>query len=302
MNWYKEYQAEWKEIIETVARELGRSEQMVEKDTIQSMFLFELAKSELPFVFKGGTSLSKVYNLIDRFSEDIDLSMNRRPTQSERVKSKELIIEIAENLGLVLSNPEEIKSRYDYNKYVFKYDSLFSVIPLEIIIETSYYQSVYPVDKHVVGSFVGRFCLDRNIILPVPFEAAEVMMDVQSVERTFIDKVFAVCDYKIQNMQDRDSRHLYDICKLLREVELNEELDKLIDMVRDDRMQSKNNPSAQLEYFIPDMLKEIIRSRFYEPDYKNVTQKLLYEDISYDYAIENGIAIVAESDVFVYKK
>ncbi len=302
MNWYREYQAEWKEIIETVARELGRSEQMVEKDTIQSIFLFELAKSELPFVFKGGTSLSKVYNLIDRFSEDIDLSMNRRPTQSERVKSKELIIEIAENLGLVLSNPEEIKSRYDYNKYVFKYDSLFSVIPLEIIIETSYYQSVYPVDKHVVGSFVGRFCLDRNIILPVPFEAAEVMMNVQSVERTFVDKVFAVCDYKIQNMQDRDSRHLYDICKLLQEVELNEELDKLIDMVRDDRMQSKNNPSAQLEYVIPDMLKEIIRSRFYEPDYKNVTQKLLYEDISYDYAIENGIAIIAESDVFIYKK
>ena len=302
MNWYKEYQTEWKEIIETVARELGRSEQMVEKDTIQSMFLFELAKSELPFVFKGGTSLSKVYNLIDRFSEDIDLSMNRRPTQSERVKSKELIIEIAENLGLVLSNPEEIKSRYDYNKYVFKYDSLFSVIPLEIIIETSYYQSVYPVDKHIVGSYVGRFCLDRNIILPVPFEAAEVMMNVQSIERTFVDKVFAVCDYKIQNMQDRDSRHLYDICKLLREVELNEELDKLIDMVRDDRMQSKNNPSAQLEYIIPDMLKEIIRSRFYEPDYKNVTQKLLYEDISYDYAIENGIAIIAESDVFIYKK
>lgn len=302
MNWYREYQAEWKEIIETVARELGRSEQMVEKDTIQSMFLYELAKSELPFVFKGGTSLSKAYNLIDRFSEDIDLSMNRRPTQSERVKSKELIIDIAENLGLVLSNLEDIKSRYDYNKYVFMYESLFSVIPLEIIIETSYYQSVYPVDKHVVGSFVGRFCLDRNIILPVPFEAAEVMMNVQSVERTFVDKVFAVCDYKIQNMQDRDSRHLYDICKLLREVELNEELDKLIDMVRDDRMQSKNNPSAQLDYYIPDMLKEIIRSRFYESDYKNVTQKLLYEDISYDYAIENGIAIVAESDVFVYKK
>lgn len=302
MNWYREYQAEWKEIIETVARELGRSEQMVEKDTIQSMFLYELAKSELPFVFKGGTSLSKAYNLIDRFSEDIDLSMNRRPTQSERVKSKELIIDIAENLGLVLSNPEDIKSRYDYNKYVFKYESLSSVIPLEIIIETSYYQSVYPVDKHVVGSFVGRFCLDRNIILPVPFEAAEVMMNVQSVERSFVDKVFAVCDYKIQNMQDRDSRHLYDICKLLREVELNEELDKLIDMVRDDRMQSKNNPSAQLDYYIPDILKEIIRSRFYESDYKNVTQKLLYENISYDYAIENGIAIVAESDVFVYKK
>ena len=52
MNWYKEYQAEWREIIETVARELGRVSKMVEKETIQSIFLFELAKSELPFIFK----------------------------------------------------------------------------------------------------------------------------------------------------------------------------------------------------------------------------------------------------------
>ena len=301
MSWYKEHFAEWKEIIETVAREQGRSEQMVEKDTIQSMFLHELAKSELPFVFKGGTSLSKAYDLIDRFSEDIDLSMNRRPTQSERVKSKEIVVSIAEGLGLNLSNPDEIKSRYDYNKYVFQYDSMFATFPLEIIVETSYYQAVYPVEKHVVGSFVGKFCKERNITIPVPFEAAEVLMNVQSVERTFVDKVFAVCDYKIQNMQDRDSRHLYDICKLLGQVKMDQQLDELIDVVRHDRMHSKNNPSAQLKYNIPEMLKDIISSRFYESDYKNVTQKLLYEDISYDYAIEHGIAIVAEKDVFEYK-
>lgn len=302
MNWYREYYDIWKEIIETVARELGRSEQMVEKDTIQSMFLYELAKSELPFVFKGGTSLSKAYNLIDRFSEDIDLSMNRRPTQSERIKSKDLILSIAENLGLILTNSNDIKSRYDYNKYVFQYESMFADIPLEIIIETSYYQEAYPVEKHVIGSFIGEFCKDNNISLPIPFDAAEVTMNVQSVERTFVDKVFAVCDYKLQNMQDRDSRHLYDICKLLNVVELNPELDELIDTVREDRMHSKNNPSAQLEYNIPEMLREIINSRFYEADYKNITQKLLYENISYDYAIENGIAIVAETDVFLWRK
>lgn len=67
-------------------------------------------------------------------------------------------------------------------------------------------------------------------------------------------------------------------------------------------MHSKNNPSAQLEYNIPEMLKEIIDGRFYETDYKNITQKLLYENISYDYSIEHGIAIVAKSDVFEYKK
>ena len=108
MNWYKDNFNEWKEIIETVARETGRNEQMVEKDTIQSIFLNELSKSDLPFVFKGGTALSKAYNLIDRFSEDIDLSMNRKLTQSERSKSKETIITIADNLGLELSNASDI--------------------------------------------------------------------------------------------------------------------------------------------------------------------------------------------------
>ena len=302
MSWYSEYRNEWKEIIEAVARECKRAELMVEKDTVQSMFLLELSKINLPFVFKGGTSLSKAYNLIDRFSEDIDLSMNRKPTQTERKASKEHIVEIAKSLGLELTNPDQIKSRYDYNRYVFSYDSLFSEKPMEIIVETSYYQTVYPAEKHEVGSFVGKFCKDNGISLPIPFEAATVIMNVQSLERTFIDKIFAICDYRIQNMQDRDSRHLYDICKLLPVIKMDLKLDELIDTVRKDRMHSKNNPSAQLEYNIPEMLKEIISSRFYEPDYRNVTQKLLYEDISYDYAIENGIAVVAESEVFLYKK
>lgn len=302
MSWYSEYRNEWKEIIEAVARECKRAELMVEKDTVQSMFLLELSKINLPFVFKGGTSLSKAYNLIDRFSEDIDLSMNRKPTQTERKASKEHIVEIAKSLGMELTNLDQIKSRYDYNMYVFSYDSLFSEKPMEIIVETSYYQTVYPAEKHEVGSFVGKFCKDNGISLPIPFEAATVIMNVQSLERTFIDKIFAICDYRIQNMQDRDSRHLYDICKLLPVIKMDLKLDELIDTVRKDRMHSKNNPSAQLEYNIPEMLKEIISSRFYEPDYRNVTQKLLYEDISYDYAIENGIAVVAESEVFLYKK
>ena len=59
MSWYREYRNEWKEIIETVARECKRAELMVEKDTVQSMVLAELAKRDLLFVFKGGTSLSK---------------------------------------------------------------------------------------------------------------------------------------------------------------------------------------------------------------------------------------------------
>lgn len=46
MSWYSEYRNEWKEIIEAVARECKRAELMVEKDTVQSMFLLELSKVE----------------------------------------------------------------------------------------------------------------------------------------------------------------------------------------------------------------------------------------------------------------
>lgn len=301
MNWYNNYKSEWKEIIETVASEIKRSNIIVEKDLIQSLFLYELSKENLPFVFKGGTSLSKAYGLINRFSEDIDLSMNKKPTDSEKRKSHDIIINIANNLGLELSNPDMIKTRYNYNKYIFKYESLFDSDKLEIIIETSYYQSVYPVNKHIINSYIGTFCKNNNIKMPVPF-VIDFEMNVQSVERTFIDKIFAVCDYKIQNMEDRDSRHLYDIAKMLPLISFDDKLDKLIDNVRDDRMLSKNNPSAQLEYNINDMLKEIINKRFYEKDYNFVTKKLLYEDYSYDKAISNGIAKVIDTDVFFYKR
>ena len=228
--------------------------------------------------------------------------MNRKPTESEKKSSKIAILKTGEMLGMNINNPEKIKSRYDYNMCVFEYDSLFTDIPMEIIIETSYYQTSYPVNKQQIKSFVGEFCEQNAINLPVQFDAKNIYMNVQSIERTFIDKVFAVCDYRIQNMQARDSRHLYDICKLLSQVELNETLDKLIDDVREDRMLSKNHPSAQLIYNIPQMLKEIIDSRFFEKDYRNITQKLLYEDVDYDYAIENGIAVIANSEVFIYKK
>lgn len=298
MSWYKNNKLEWKEIIDTVSLELKRNPLMVEKDTIQSMFLYELSKSELPFVFKGGTSLSKAYDLIDRFSEDIDLSMSRSITDKEKKKSKEVIIEIAIKLGLVLKNPDEVLSRHDYNKYLFEYESFYSQDKLEIMIEASYYQISYPIVKQKINCFVGKFCENNNLKLPIEFNAISFEMSVQSLERTFIDKVFAVCDYKIQNMMDRDSRHLYDIAKIYPNIIISDDLKDLVKRVRLDRSKSKNNPSADVRYNIDEMLRDIIKTRFYEPDYKNITQKLLYEDISYDEAIAKGIKLVVDAGIF----
>lgn len=114
MSWYSNNKNEWKEIIDTISIEIKRDNVMIEKDTIQSMFLFELSKYDFPFVFKGGASLSKAYGLIDRFSEDIDLSLSKKPTDFEKRKSKEIILEVAEKLGLNLYNPENVKSKINW--------------------------------------------------------------------------------------------------------------------------------------------------------------------------------------------
>ena len=302
MNWYNIYKDEWRSIIETVASEENRMPQMVEKDTIQSMILFELSKCKFPLVFKGGTSLSKVYGLIERFSEDIDLSIGRKLTESEKKKTKEIILSVTESLGLKLLNPDDIMSRHSYNRYVFEYESLFRGNRLELIVETSFYQIVYPIEVKKVSSFIGKFCGRRDIKLPVPFEAVEVEMRVQALERTFIDKIFAICDYRIQNKQDRISRHLYDIAKMIPQINITTEMTGLVDKVREDRMRSKNNPSAQPEYSIPDILKEIIYNNFYESDYDNITKKLLYEDMTYEEAINIGIGKIASMDIFDYRR
>lgn len=298
MSWYKNNKSEWKEIIDTVSLELKRSPLIIEKDTIQSMFLYELSKSDLPFVFKGGTSLSKAFDLIDRFSEDIDLSMSRSITDKEKKKAKETIIAIASGLGLTLKNPDDVLSRHDYNKYLFEYESFYNEDKLEIMVETSYYQVSYPAIEHDINCFIGKFCINNHVSLPIEFEAISFEMLVQSLERTFIDKVFAVCDYKIQNMMDRDSRHLYDIAKIYSSIIITDEFKALVKNVRIDRSKSKNNPSADSKYNINEMLVDIIQSRFYEPDYKNITQKLIYEDIDYDKAIAKGIGLVVDTNLF----
>lgn len=288
----------FKEVIITVANGLKKNPILIEKDLVQSFILLELSKSDLPLVFKGGTSLSKVYNLIDRFSEDIDLSASRKVTNLEKRQIKELIINSCNKYNLKLLNKESIKTRYDYNLYKLEYLSIIYNTKVNILIETSFYASSYPTNQTKIGNYISRFCNSNKICLPIKNEALDFKFQTQSLERTFIDKVFAVCDYFIANMADRDSRHLYDIAKIIKCVNLDDNLRKLIVEVRNDRKKSKNNPSANDIYDINDLLKEIIESRFYEFDYNNITRKLMYENYSYDDCINNGIRIVLNSKIF----
>lgn len=69
---------ERRELFEQTAQLMGVHPAIAEKDFWVCWVLKKLFESELKskLVFKGGTSLSKVYGLINRFSEDIDLVLN----------------------------------------------------------------------------------------------------------------------------------------------------------------------------------------------------------------------------------
>src|SRR5579859_4519133 len=77
-----------KEALEVAASNSGRPAYVLEKDawvvwTLSALFTSPFAKH---LVFKGGTSLSKVYKAIDRFSEDIDVTYDIRAIAEDLVK------------------------------------------------------------------------------------------------------------------------------------------------------------------------------------------------------------------------
>lgn len=78
----------------------GIRPEIVEKDYYVTMIL-RLLSERLPFiVFKGGTSLSKCHKAINRFSEDIDITIDTTLSQSQKKKVKEAIEEVNSILGL----------------------------------------------------------------------------------------------------------------------------------------------------------------------------------------------------------
>ncbi len=78
MKWLLLSDLEQREVLETVAGRSGRSEVILEKDLWVVWVLartFECSTPDLPLAFKGGTSLAKAYRAIERFSEDLDLTL-----------------------------------------------------------------------------------------------------------------------------------------------------------------------------------------------------------------------------------
>jgi hypothetical protein len=215
----------------------------IEKDvwiTAVLRALFSLPYAEY-LSFKGGTSLSKCWNAIERFSEDVDIAVNREflgfsgtlsKTQiSDRLRSascsfvrEKLQFDLAAqlekdgiNTDLFSVNVEITSiSTTDPEKIFIEYKSLFKELPYikpSVILEVSGRSMSEPLKSIAILSFIDEKFVDKSF--------AEKPFSVQAVvaERTFWEKICLLHEEFAKPTEtvriERMSRHLYDLERMI---------------------------------------------------------------------------------------
>jgi hypothetical protein len=212
----------------------------IEKDwwvvyTLALVFKTDCASS---LIFKGGTSLSKGWNLIQRFSEDIDLVLDREflgfkgdlskgDIRRMRKKSFEFITSslidqltslFRENEFTDVSVTFEKVANHDqdpviieilYPKLIRSSDYLHPGVQIEVGCRSL----KEPFSPRTFGTFISETFSGR------PFADRPITIPVVNPERTFLEKIFLLHE-EFQKEPDkirveRLSRHLYDIEKLM---------------------------------------------------------------------------------------
>lgn len=280
----------FEQLILKINADKGIESSIIEKDYYITLILQELVNSVPNLLFKGGTSLSKCYKLIQRFSEDIDLTLSsQKITQGERKKVSKEIIKACEGHKLEIINKDEIKSNMNFNNYKIEYCPLFQRNELKqyVLIDTVLSIKSFPSEIKSANSIIGEYLIEKGLNeVAEEYNINSFKINVQCIERTFIDKVFALCDYYLRNKISEHSRHIYDIYKIYPNITLDASFKNLIKETRDERSKSSFNESAKTEKKISEILNEIITAEVFKKDYNDITRKLLFEDVSYDKVIE----------------
>lgn len=294
----------FRDIVGQAADSSGRTPAVVEKDYYVTLILKLLSEQLDKCVFKGGTSLSKGFHVVDRFSEDIDITFNEHIGESRRKKLKNVVLKgISEELGMPVANWEDIQSDRDYNAYLFSYESVFGLwddrLPQYVKLETALGSYSFPTQVVEIRNYIGDYLEGRGRTdLAEQFSLGRFSMNLQSLERTYIDKVFALCDFYLQGRSKRCSRHLYDIYKLTPLIKFDDGFAVLIEEVREHRSRMQVCPSAKDAVDVSAVIMEFCDNSFYREDYQAITSYFAADAVPYDEAIGQMRALAA-SDLFV---
>jgi len=255
----------YNDAILATAQQKGIPEIYIEKDywvtlALNRIFTADIGKEA---VFKGGTALSKCYNIIERFSEDIDMVILRNNTETGnqlKAKIKKISNIVAETLpeievdGITNKMGMIRKTAHSYQK---TFEGAFGQVRDIIIVESTWLGSFEPYTTATVSSFVAEMMKANNqeaLIKEYKLNPFEVQ--VLSLERTLCEKImslmrFSFTDNPITDLNNK-IRHVYDIAKLLEDKEVNTffnspEFDKLLLIVANDDVISFKNNNSWLE-------------------------------------------------------
>jgi hypothetical protein len=222
--------------VTAAAAESELSEPFVEKDYWITEILRTVADTLGDrAIFKGGTSLSKGWNLIDRFSEDVDLFVN--PAVEPTLASPRAIDKVLKQLNQdVASIPGLDFIRDDSRTFggfgrddVFRYESRYSDVPdfpPTVLLEAGIQSGDQPIEEIAIFSIVGRMLAERGVVGELGVDGLQPFpMTLLHFRRTFVEKLFAIHG-KIERLKQdghpigRDARHYADLYVLAGEAEV----------------------------------------------------------------------------------
>jgi predicted nucleotidyltransferase component of viral defense system len=219
----------FQELIKLTSNELKINPIFVEKDYWITLVLSRLAKSKYfdASVFKGGTSLSKGYKLIERFSEDLDIAIiNETGKTGSEIKTiirkieKEITCELTE---LQIAGVTSKGSRF--RKSVFEYVSTDkSNQNNKLILEVNSFANPFPFQRLSIQSFVFDFLMDTgNEKYIEQYNLQSFELNVLSKEQTLIEKMVSLIRFSFEKNAvesiSKKIRHFYDLYFLMKNSE-----------------------------------------------------------------------------------
>jgi hypothetical protein len=203
----------------------GMREAIIEKDyyvTETLRIIDEVAGDKV--IFKGGTSLSKGWNIIQRFSEDIDIfldplafnpSLGKNAINRE-LKKLRLAIEGHPGLKFIETESQTIGGfgRSDYFEYVQRFAST-GEIRNRVLVEVGTASGKEPTECVKLQSYIGQFLQESGISLGAEDEGS-FEMRLLHFKRTFVEKMFAI-HAKVELFKKTGvgiggyARHYYDL-------------------------------------------------------------------------------------------
>lgn len=217
------------ELVQATAETVGLPEVYIEKDYWVTKALKHLSESAYlnDVVFKGGTSLSKAYRLVERFSEDIDLAVfaGDKGDSARKALLKGVEVAVASGLAEVEDDPRVSKGS-KYRKTLYRYPrsvngAEFGQASPELMIEVNAFTHPEPYELRQIQTLIADTLHTLNRVdLIAQFGLESFSVNVLSVRRTLVEKMLGLIkDSYNENPVARLSnriRHLYDIVLILR--------------------------------------------------------------------------------------